>query len=294
MRPIILPRDSTPHGARLLVRGARHPMLELALGGEFVPNDIALGEQADGRPRALVLTGPNMGGKSCYIRTAALIAIMAQLGSFVPAQRAELTPLDAVFTRMGASDSLALGRSTFLEELGEASSILAQATPWSLVILDELGRGTSTEDGVAVALATLEHLARETRCLSLFVTHYPEIPAAVRAPPLDDGTLRLGRMAVLERGGDPPAITFLHRLEAGAAEASFGLNVARMAGVPESVVARAKVLAAAAEGPAPLLAELCAALQPERQAGLEQARALQAQVAAARLSMASTKRVEPE
>ncbi|KAL6770467.1 hypothetical protein ACKKBF_B31365 [Auxenochlorella protothecoides x Auxenochlorella symbiontica] len=263
VRPDILP--ASPEGGRLAITACRHPMLDVQLGPDFVPNDVALGSGPGGEPRALVLTGPNMGGKSCYIRSAALVAIMAQLGSFVPAQAASLAPFDAVFTRMGASDNLALGRSTFLEELGEASAILSQATPASLVILDELGRGTSTEDGVALARATLEHLATRTRCLTMFVTHYPEVPAAAAREEGLRVAVRLGRMAVLERGGTPPSVAFLHRLEPGAATASFGLNVARMAALPPAVLAAAGARAAHAGGLGTVLKDLLAASERDKE-----------------------------
>ncbi|KAL4431011.1 hypothetical protein ABPG75_006267 [Micractinium tetrahymenae] len=174
-RPQLLdPASSVP---QLHIEAGRHPVVELLLEGEgaqFVPNDTHL--QVDGR-RCMIITGPNMGGKSCYTRQCALIAIMAQLGSFVPAASARLTPLDGVYTRMGASENIALGRSTFAEELGETSAILSAATGSSLIILDELGRGTSTGDGAAIAEACLRHVVagRGAHPLTLFITHYPDV-----------------------------------------------------------------------------------------------------------------------
>ncbi|KAI3815810.1 hypothetical protein L1987_15492 [Smallanthus sonchifolius] len=159
--------DSEP--VQICISSGRHPVLETTLQGSFVPNDTSL--HADGE-YCQIVTGPNMGGKSCYIRQVALIAIMAQVGSFVPALSTKLHVLDGIYTRMGASDSIQQGRSTFLEELGEASRILDTCTSQSLVILDELGRGTSTHDGVAIAYATLQYLLEQKKCMVLFVTHY--------------------------------------------------------------------------------------------------------------------------
>ncbi|GAB2260707.1 hypothetical protein Droror1_Dr00011562 [Drosera rotundifolia] len=157
---------------RIKIRSGRHPVLESILQDNFVPNDTDL---HSGQEYCQIVTGPNMGGKSCYIRQVALIAIMAQVGYFVPASYAKLHVLDGIYTRMGASDNIQQGRSTFLEELNKASQILQSCTSGSLVILDELGRGTSTHDGVAIAYATLHHLLEQKRCLVLFVTHYPKI-----------------------------------------------------------------------------------------------------------------------
>jgi DNA mismatch repair protein MSH3 len=203
-----------------------------------------------------------MGGKSCLIRQTALIVIMAQAGSFVPAASARLHAFDAVLTRMGAADNIALGRSTFLEELSETSAILAAATPRSLVIIDELGRGTSTRDGVAIAHATLAHIVDAVRCLTLFVTHYPEVatlkarvgsalgcyhmacvaeaPSSSVAPgPGADDAQECGDAAAAAAAAAVPKVTFLYRATRGVAQASFGLSVARMAGLPEAAVGRA-------------------------------------------------------
>ncbi|KAK9810008.1 hypothetical protein WJX72_003290 [[Myrmecia] bisecta] len=169
VRPEFVEDEAEP---QLQVTSGRHPVLDVALEGAVVPNDTHLAHSGQ---RAIIVTGPNMGGKSCYIRQAALMAIMAQVGCLVPAEAVRLHVMDAIYTRMGASDNLAMGRSTFLEELTEASEILTHATPRSLVIIDELGRGTSTHDGLAIAIASLHHLVSQTRCLTLFVTHYPKV-----------------------------------------------------------------------------------------------------------------------
>jgi DNA mismatch repair protein MSH3 len=235
---------------RLHVVGGRHPILDVLLEGSFVPNDIMLGGPKG--HRCAVITGPNMGGKSCYIRQAALIACMAQAGSFVPAVSCTLHAFDAIYTRMGAADNIALGRSTFLEELGEASAILRKATRRSLVIMDELGRGTSTQDGKAIAASTLEYLLQKIGCLLLFVTHYPEI---ARLGLISGGGAACFHMAhvVEDRphiagSAVPPRVTFLYKLISGVAESSYGLNVARMAGLPEAVVQRAYEKAREVEG----------------------------------------------
>jgi len=253
---------------QLHITEGRHPVLDVLLEGSFVPNDIHLEgsgaggnggdstpnvegqEQQNEKERCAVITGPNMGGKSCYIRQAALIACMAQAGSFVPATACHLSALNAVYTRMGASDNLALGRSTFLEELGEASTILANATPYSLVIFDELGRGTSTRDGKAIAAATLDYVCRTIQCLTLFVTHYPEV-ALQSKERKGMGSYYMAHVVENKEGNEEkvggklnnvvavPKVTFLYKAVRGVAEASYGLNVARMAGLSENVVMKA-------------------------------------------------------
>lgn len=239
---------------QLHVVGGRHPILDVLLEGSFVPNDIMLG--GPNGHRCAVITGPNMGGKSCYIRQAALIACMAQAGSFVPAVSCKLHAFDAIYTRMGAADNIALGRSTFLEELGEASAILSKATGRSLVIMDELGRGTSTQDGKAIAASTLEYFVHKIGCLLLFVTHYPEV---ARLGLRSGGGAACFHMAHVVEDAPlgqpegagiavPPRVTFLYKLISGVAEASYGLNVARMAGLPEAVVQRAYEKAREVEG----------------------------------------------
>lgn len=201
----------------IMVEQGRHPMVELLLLETYVPNNISL--SSDGT-RALLVTGPNMGGKSSYVRQVALIAIMAQIGSYVPAASAKLGMLDAVFTRMGAFDNMMAGESTFMVELSETSDILKQASPRSLVILDELGRGTSTHDGVAIAQAVLEHVVREVRCLTLFITHYQTLSGMAKAFPA--GELKNVHMRFTESGEDGQEITFLYEVGEGVAHRSYG------------------------------------------------------------------------
>jgi DNA mismatch repair protein MutS len=213
----------------LRIEGGRHPVVERVLDDPFVPNDLDL---TDDR-RMLVITGPNMGGKSTYMRQAALILVLASIGSFVPATRAVIGPFDRIFTRIGASDDLAGGRSTFMVEMTEAAVILNSATDRSLVLMDEIGRGTSTYDGLSLAYACASHIARELRAFTLFATHYfeltklaDELPAIVNvhldATEHDDG------------------IVFLHTVKPGPANKSYGLQVAQKAGVPREVIASAR------------------------------------------------------
>ena len=220
----------------IAVVGGRHPMAEQLLLDSYVPNDTSL--SADGT-RALLITGPNMGGKSSYVRHVALICIMAQIGSYVPAESARLGMLDAVFTRMGAFDNMLAGESTFMVELSETADILKQATPRSLVILDELGRGTSTHDGVAIAQAVLDYVVRDLKCLTLFITHYQTLAGVARA--FGSGELRNVHMKFTEQGrvGDED-ITFLFQIGEGVAHRSYGLNVARLARIPKGVLEVAK------------------------------------------------------
>ncbi|XP_030647649.1 DNA mismatch repair protein Msh3 [Chanos chanos] len=226
---------------QIVIREGRHPVIDSLMGeqDQYVPNDTML--KGDGR-RVMIITGPNMGGKSSYIRQVALITIMAQMGSFVPAAEASLGIVDGIYTRMGASDNISRGRSTFMEELVEASEILSRATSHSLVILDELGRGTSTHDGIAIAYATLEYFIREVKSLTLFVTHYPPLCELERVYPEHVGNYH---MAFLlnepetpeeEEELKPEFITFLYELTKGAAARSYGLNVARLADVPDPVL----------------------------------------------------------
>ncbi|KAJ8414872.1 hypothetical protein AAFF_G00023950 [Aldrovandia affinis] len=226
---------------QIVIREGRHPVIDALMGeqDQYVPNDTEL--QGDGK-RAMIITGPNMGGKSSYIRQVALVAIMAQVGSFVPAQKATLGIVDAIYTRMGASDNLSQGRSTFMEELLEASEIVSQATSSSLVILDELGRGTSTHDGIAIAYATLEFFIRDVKSLTLFVTHYPPLCELERVFPAHVGNYHMAFLLNEPDGqadGEeirPEFITFLYQLTGGAAARSYGLNVARLAEVPEAII----------------------------------------------------------
>ncbi|KAJ3218681.1 Mismatch repair protein msh3 [Dinochytrium kinnereticum] len=215
------------------VTDARHPIVE-SLISSYVSNDIKLNPDE----RCLLITGPNMGGKSSYIRQVALIAIMGQIGSYVPASSAKLGIFDAVFTRMGACDDISKGQSTFMKELQETSDILRQATNRSLVILDELGRGTSTHDGTAIAYATLRHMLTTVKCTTLFVTHYPTLGSLSSA---FSPALKCCHMGFMEHKDDEStSITFLYKLTMGLANRSYGLNVARLASLPADVIDTAK------------------------------------------------------
>lgn len=246
---------SAPH-TQISIQGGRHPMVEQLLPSSYIPNSThlsnappsSLSTAAD--PRALLITGPNMGGKSSYVRCVALICLLAQLGSFVPAEAASLSLLDGIYTRMGAYDSLFTAQSTFQVELSETSAILKAATPRSLVILDELGRGTSTHDGVAIAGAVLDYVVRETRCLCMFITHYQSLANVASG---FEGELRNVHMKfsatkkgdeveIGEGGGDgDEEITFLYEVGEGVAHRSYGLNVARLANVPKAVLDTAAI-----------------------------------------------------
>ena len=214
------------------ITAGRHPMVEQLLLDAFVPNDVHL---SSAQTRALLITGPNMGGKSSYVRSVALIAIMAQIGSYVPADAVRLGLLDAVFTRMGAFDNMMKGESTFMVELSETSDILKQATPRSLVILDELGRGTSTHDGVAIAQAVLGHVVSKLRSLTLFITHYQ---AMARMAEQFSGELKNVHMRFNEEKNEDGSgdVTFLYEVGEGVAHRSYGLNVAKLAGLPKALL----------------------------------------------------------
>ncbi|KAH9001542.1 DNA mismatch repair protein MSH3 [Lactarius akahatsu] len=228
----VKPQFATEEDVLEIVDG-RHPMVEAVRADPFVPNSIALG---DGEPRSKIITGPNMGGKSSAVRMIALIAIMAQIGSYVPASSVRLSMLDGVLTRMGASDELARGRSTFMVEMSETSDILVNATSKSLVILDELGRGTSTFDGMSIAHAVLHYLTQTKRCKTLFITHYPLVGADLaRQFPNDVQNLHMGFTEDMRINGIRE-ITFLYRLTKGLASESFGIECARLAGVAEDVL----------------------------------------------------------
>jgi DNA mismatch repair protein MutS len=217
----------------LLIVAGRHPVIEELLkqkGERFVPNDLCF---EPGRQQLLLITGPNMGGKSTYLRQAALIVLMAQMGSYVPARQAKLPLTDRIFTRIGASDNLARGRSTFLVEMSEVAAILHHATPSSLVLLDEVGRGTATFDGLSIAWAVVEHLQKNTRARTLFATHYHELTELAELLP----TVKNIHVSVKET---PNEIIFLRRVEPGSADKSYGIEVARLAGLPRSVIERAR------------------------------------------------------
>ena len=224
---------------RLIIKEGRHPVVEKVLSDSlFVPNDTTL-DCADNR--MAVITGPNMAGKSTYMRQSALIALMAQIGSFVPAQSCECGIIDKIFTRIGASDDLAAGQSTFMLEMNEVSYILKNATKKSLCILDEIGRGTSTFDGLSIAWAVVEHIAKKVGAKTLFATHYHELTALEDSL---DGVVNYNT-ACKKRGDD---ITFLRRIVRGGTDDSFGIEVAKLAGVPESVIKRAKEVLKMVEG----------------------------------------------
>jgi DNA mismatch repair protein MutS len=209
---------------------ARHPVVETQEGERFVPNDLFLDREGHS---ILLLTGPNMGGKSTYLRQTALIVIMTQMGSFVPARHARLGLIDRIFTRIGASDNLARGRSTFMVEMTETAAILNTATPRSLILLDEMGRGTATYDGLAIAWATVEYIHAITRAKTLFATHYHELTAL--ADQLSG--VKNFRVTVKESAG---GIVFLRKVEPGAADRSYGIEVAKLAGLPLDVIERAR------------------------------------------------------
>ena len=204
-------------------------MVEQALEEAFVPNDLRL----DDERRMLIITGPNMGGKSTYMRQTALIALLAHIGSFVPADDARIGPLDRIFTRVGAADDLAGGRSTFMVEMTETATILNNATRDSLVLMDEVGRGTSTFDGLSLAWAAARHIAQNTAALTLFATHYFELTALPEELP---GVYNV-HLDATEHGD---SLVFLHQVKEGPANQSYGLAVASLAGVPSDVVLEAR------------------------------------------------------
>jgi DNA mismatch repair protein MutS len=228
-------------GLDFCIEGGRHPVVEQAIDGPFVANDCELSPpNGASAGRIYVVTGPNMAGKSTYLRQNALIAVLAQMGSFVPARRARIGVVDRLFSRVGAADDLARGRSTFMVEMVETAAILNQAGPRALVILDEIGRGTATFDGLSIAWAAIEHLHQTNRCRALFATHFHELTAlAARLDRLHNATVR-----VREWQGD---VVFLHEVVAGAADRSYGIQVAKLAGLPAAVIERAKMVLAELE-----------------------------------------------
>ncbi len=225
-------RPKLDTGPAISIEAGRHPVVERVLDpGSYVPNDVHL---SNDDARVLVITGPNMAGKSTFIRQVALITLMAQIGSFVPASKASIGLVDRVFTRVGLQDDLATGQSTFMVEMVETAAILNQATPRSLVILDEIGRGTSTYDGLSIARSVIEHLHNDRRlgCKTLFATHYHELTELAASLP---GVQNFS-VAVAEDGGE---VVFLHRIAPGGADKSYGVHVARLAGLPQGVINRA-------------------------------------------------------
>ncbi len=237
-------RPEIDDGLAFVIEGGRHPVVEQALsrdGTPFVANDCELSPPGGAEAgRIWLITGPNMAGKSTFLRQNALIAILAQMGSFVPARYAQIGVVDRLFSRVGAADDLARGRSTFMVEMVETAAILNQAGSRALVILDEIGRGTATFDGLSIAWATIEHLHDVNRCRSLFATHYHELTAlSARLNRLHNATVK-----VKEWKGE---VVFLHEVVAGAADRSYGIQVAKLAGLPGAVIERAKVVLAKLE-----------------------------------------------
>ncbi|MCB9614330.1 MAG: DNA mismatch repair protein MutS [Sandaracinus sp.] len=228
-------RPDVDESLALELKEARHPIVEQLGSGSFVPNDVLLDSEGEATPRLMVITGPNMAGKSTVMRQVALAAILAQAGSFVPATEARLGVVDRVFTRVGARDDLAEGQSTFMVEMREAASILRGATRRSLVVLDEVGRGTSTYDGLAIAWAIAEHLHDAIGCRGMFATHYHELQELAVTRP---GVVNFN-VAAQEYGED---VVFLRKLVPGGSSRSYGVAVARLAGVPPIVLARAKAI----------------------------------------------------
>ncbi len=211
------------------IRGGRHPVVEQVQDEPFTPNDIRLDQDT----RMLIITGPNMGGKSTYMRQTALIVLLAHAGSWVPAKSAVLGPVDRIFTRIGAGDDLAGGRSTFMVEMSETANILHNATASSLVLMDEIGRGTSTYDGLALAWASAVYLARKVGAYTLFATHYFELTRLAEQEP----TVANVHLQAVEH---KDRIVFLHAVQAGPASQSYGLQVAALAGVPATVLQQAR------------------------------------------------------
>jgi DNA mismatch repair protein MutS len=226
-------RPSLTDDDTLAIRGGRHPVVEASLeSGAFIPNDCQLdcGEQ-----QVLLLTGPNMAGKSTYLRQVAVIVLLAQIGAFVPAEEATIGLVDRIFTRVGAQDDIAGGASTFMVEMTEMSAILRQASRRSLLVLDEIGRGTSTEDGLSIAQAIVEDVHDRLGARTLFATHFRELARTSAQLP----RVRLFRTAVAEDQGQ---VIFLRRIEPGAADRSYGIHVARLAGLPPAVSERAETI----------------------------------------------------
>ena len=224
-----------------VIEGGRHAVVEQAISEPFVANDCELSPPKDAKSgRIWLLTGPNMAGKSTFLRQNALIVVLAQMGGYVPAKRARIGVVDRLFSRVGAADDLARGRSTFMVEMVETAAILNQAGERALVILDEIGRGTATFDGLSIAWASIEHLHETNRCRALFATHYHELTAlSAKLPRLHNATVR-----VKEWHGD---VVFLHEVIPGAADRSYGIQVAKLAGLPTSVIERAKTVLATLE-----------------------------------------------
>ncbi|KAL2779502.1 DNA mismatch repair protein Msh3 [Daubentonia madagascariensis] len=231
---------------KIIIKNGRHPVIDVLLGeqDQYVPNSTNLSENSE---RVMIITGPNMGGKSSYIKQVALITIMAQIGSYVPAEEATVGIVDGIFTRMGAADNIYKGRSTFMEELTDTAEIIRKATSQSLVILDELGRGTSTHDGIAIAYATLEYFIRDVKSLTLFVTHYPPVCELEKSYAQQVGNYHMGFLVSEDESKQDPGkeeqvpdfVTFLYQITRGIAARSYGLNVAKLADVPGEILKKA-------------------------------------------------------
>lgn len=217
----------------IVIRDGRHPVIERLLQDElFVPNDVELNHTTN---EIMVITGPNMAGKSTYMRQTALLLLMAQIGSFIPARQAAITPVDRIFTRVGASDDLSTGQSTFMMEMNEVAQILKHATKNSFIILDEIGRGTSTFDGMSIARAVIEYIHRKIKACTMFATHYHELTDLAE----EYDTIQNFSIAVKERGSD---VVFLRRIVAGGTDKSYGIHVAKLAGLPKAVTDNAQAI----------------------------------------------------
>ena len=223
-------RPKLTAGREFIINEGKHPVLSEMLGAQFVPNDIAL---TGGAGDILIITGPNMSGKSTYIRQVALLVLMAQIGSFIPAKEAEIGLVDRIFTRVGASDELVRGQSTFMVEMTETANIINNATDKSLVILDEVGRGTSTYDGLSLAWAITEHIAGKIKCRTLFATHYHELTELTEL----FGNIKNCNVAVREWMDE---VVFLHKILPGGTDKSYGIHVAKLAGLPKTILERSK------------------------------------------------------
>ena len=206
----------------------RHPVVEKVINGEYVANDIIMNEKTD----ILLITGPNMAGKSTYMRQLAITIIMAQIGSFVPAKAAKMPIFDAIYTRIGASDDLVSGESTFMVEMNEANRAITNATKNSLILFDELGRGTATFDGMALAQSIIEYISTNIKCKTLFSTHYHELTDLEDTLP----DLRNVHVSAVESEGK---VTFLHKIKEGSIDKSYGIHVAKLANLPDSLIKRA-------------------------------------------------------
>ncbi|XP_059772648.1 DNA mismatch repair protein Msh3 isoform X2 [Balaenoptera ricei] len=239
-------RPTLQEERKIIIKNGRHPVINVLLGeqDQYVPNSTNLLGDSE---RVMIITGPNMGGKSSYIKQVALITIMAQIGSYVPAEEATIGIVDGIFTRMGAADNIYKGQSTFMEELADTAEIIRKATSQSLVILDELGRGTSTHDGIAIAYATLEHFIRDVKSLTLFVTHYPPVCELEKSYSQQVGNYHMGFLVNEDESKQDPGeedqvpdfVTFLYQITRGVAARSYGLNVAKLADVPGEILKKA-------------------------------------------------------